>query len=85
MTQARLSSLRVGQVATIAEVEGANGAAKRLADLGFVAGATVEMIRSGAPCIVRLDRTRLGLGNMLQDCVILQPSNVVVEVDGALA
>ncbi len=36
--------------------------AKRLADMGFVRGARLQMIRPGNPCIVSLERTRMGLG-----------------------
>jgi Fe2+ transport system protein FeoA len=36
--------------------------AKRLADMGFVTGVRVEMVRIGEPCIVRLNGTLVGLG-----------------------
>ena len=36
--------------------------AKRLADMGFVRGALVEMIRTGKPCLVRIGSTCVGLG-----------------------
>lgn len=67
----RLTSLRKGDRATVAGVDPCYPEAKRLADLGFVTGATVEMLRPGQPCIVRVAHTRLGLSEGLQDCVLL--------------
>jgi len=49
-------------------------AAKRLADLGFVPGVRVEMVRKGNPCIVRLDGTRIGLGTTLQRAIWTAPA-----------
>jgi Fe2+ transport system protein FeoA len=57
-----LHELPLGGVARVKAVEVAQNAAKRLADMGFVRGAVVEMIRPGRPCLVRIGGTYVGLG-----------------------
>ena len=57
-----LPTLDVGDVATIAGVTGSMRSTKRLADMGFVHGARIEMIRPGLPCIVRISGVCIGLG-----------------------
>lgn len=58
----KLHGLGRGDRGTICEIGASGISAKRLADLGFVRGARVEMIRTGAPCLVRLEGTLIGLG-----------------------
>lgn len=58
----RLSSLKSGEAAAIVSIAASQASAKRLADMGFVRGATVEMIRTGRPCLVRIGSTCVGLG-----------------------
>jgi Fe2+ transport system protein FeoA len=58
----RLSSLRTGEAAAIVSIAASQASAKRLADMGFVRGALVEMIRTGKPCLVRIGSTCVGLG-----------------------
>ena len=70
MSQRSLESLESGEVASIYSVIGTQ-MARRLTELGFVPQATVEMIRSGNPCIVSIERSRLSLGAPLQRDVIL--------------
>lgn len=70
--QLGLPVLKPGQAGRVAEVKALNGAAKRLADLGFVKGALLEMIRPGKPCIVRIGGSRVGLGAGHQDCISLE-------------
>ena len=62
MVRLNLPHLRSGDVAVIECVAATNGTAKRLADLGFMRGALVEMVRPGAPCIVRINEMCVGLG-----------------------
>jgi ferrous iron transport protein A len=50
-----LTLLRAGQSGRIGEVVGGGGVVHRLREMGLRAGALVEVIRSGSPCIVRLD------------------------------
>ena len=45
--------------------------AKRLADMGFVTGAQIRMIRPGDPCIVGIGGTFVGLGGANQACVLV--------------
>ena len=58
----RLSDLNTGEAATIVSIAASQASAKRLADMGFVRGALVEMIRTGTPCLVRIGATCVGLG-----------------------
>lgn len=54
-----LSSLRPGQVAEIGEVVGPVAHVRRLHELGLRTGALLQMIRDGAPCILRVDGSTL--------------------------
>lgn len=54
-----LSRLRAGQCGCVGEVVGAGGLVHRLREMGLRAGARVRMIRSGSPCIFRLDGQKL--------------------------
>ena len=68
----RLPNLEAGDAAVIERVTAVNGVSKRLADMGFVRGARLEMIRAGSPCIVRLEDTRVGLGLKHQTSIQLR-------------
>ncbi len=57
-----LLALNAGESGTVFGIVGNQLAAKRLADMGFVRGARLEMVRPGAPCIVRIDGACVGLG-----------------------
>jgi len=58
-----LLTMRRGDLASMSCIESSAVAAKRLADLGFISGARIEMVRPGSPCIVRIDDgTCIGLG-----------------------
>jgi ferrous iron transport protein A len=54
-----LAVLRRGQVAEVGQLVGAPEQIRRLEELGLRTGARLEMIRSGAPCIIRVDGSRL--------------------------
>ena len=69
-----LQTMLTGDAGHVTGLTVKNGAARRLAEFGFVRGAHVEMIRPGAPCIVRLDQTRVSLGAALQEGVFLTPA-----------
>lgn len=58
-----LSALRCGQIAEIGQLLGLPEQIRRLEELGFRAGARLEMIRSGAPCIIRIDGSKLCFRN----------------------
>ncbi len=70
----RLQRLPARDVAIVVGIVAEETAAKRLADLGFVPGVRVEMVRRGSPCIVRLDGTRIGLGTALQRAIWTVPA-----------
>ncbi|MFQ5495532.1 MAG: ferrous iron transport protein A [Phycisphaerae bacterium] len=72
MKKRTLPSLTTGEAGTIERVLAVQQAAKRLADMGFVCGARLEMVRPGAPCIVRIDGVCIGLGRRHQDSVLLR-------------
>jgi len=69
LEQRRLQRLCAGDIAIVVGIVAEETSAKRLADLGFVPGVRVEMVRRGSPCIVRLDGTRIGLGSALQRAI----------------
>ncbi len=68
-----LRSMHVGEIGLITALRDSCTSARRLAEFGLIRGATVEMIRAGAPCIVRVDHTRLSLGAALQEGVLVSP------------
>ena len=74
MTRHVLPILRTGETAIIEGISAAESSAKRLADMGFVPGAHVEMVRPGRPCIVRIGGTFIGLGTGYQNSIRLDPS-----------
>lgn len=49
-----IHQLPAGTVGRVREVAGHAGEVQRLAELGWRRGQRVEVVRSGAPCIVRL-------------------------------
>jgi Fe2+ transport system protein FeoA len=67
----RLSGLKTGEAAAIVSIAASQAAAKRLADMGFVRGAVVEMIRPGRPCLVRIGATCVGLGVNHQRSIVV--------------
>jgi len=69
-----LHGLRSGEVAFICDMRIDPRTAKRLADLGFIGGARIEMIRPGRPCLVRINGTRVGLGWGYQKRVLVDRS-----------
>lgn len=54
--------LSPGDDGIVESVRGDRPDSKRLADLGFVRGARVTMLRPGSPCIIRIDGRCVGLG-----------------------
>ncbi len=75
-----LRNLDVGKHGAVVGISATNSSAKRLADMGFVSGARIEMIRPGNPCLVRIGGTCVGLGLGNQDCILVAArSEEVVE------
>ena len=54
-----LNLLATGQTANIDRVTGQPDQVHRLEELGLRGGATIEMVQSGSPCIVRLAGQKL--------------------------
>jgi Fe2+ transport system protein FeoA len=64
-----VDKLEAGQHAKVCALSGAPGLGQRLAELGLLVGADVELIRRGNPCILRIHNTRFGLGQQAQRAV----------------
>ena len=64
-----LPRMRSGDSGTVLSVRDTALGAKRLADMGFVPGARVQMVRSGSPCIVRVEGLCVGLGADHQESI----------------
>jgi ferrous iron transport protein A len=54
-----LNLLAPGQLAHVGQVSGQPDEIHRLEELGLRGGATIEMVRSGSPCIIRLAGQKL--------------------------
>lgn len=61
-----LATLKTGDVGVVQRIASHEARSKRLADMGFVRGARIEVVRKGHPCIVQLDGNRVGLGRLHQ-------------------
>lgn len=73
MVQDILPRLQAGERGTVSSINTHSDAAKRLADLGFMRGARVQMIKPGSPCIVCVEGTTVGLGAAHQANIRLEP------------
>ncbi len=54
-----LSMLRPGQSAAVEQVVGRPEQVQRLEELGIRSGETIEVVKAGSPCILRLGTKRL--------------------------
>jgi len=54
-----LSQLPAGRRGEIVEISGSPSGVARLQELGFQSGRTIQMIRPGATCIVKLDQCKM--------------------------
>ncbi|UCE60802.1 MAG: ferrous iron transport protein A [Phycisphaerales bacterium] len=66
-----LLDLQAGDCGIVEGIGGSQQACKRLADLGFVPGAEITMIRPGSPCIIRIGGRCVGLGAEHQRAILL--------------
>lgn len=66
-----LRLLKHGDSAVIVEIQTSKVSTKRLADIGFVQGAQVTMVRTGKPCIVKIHSVSVGLGEALQNSILV--------------
>jgi Fe2+ transport system protein FeoA len=72
-----LTMLRPGQSAEVQAVLGAGDFAHRLRELGLRAGAVVQMVRPGAPCLIRLGGLKLGIRADEVAAVLVRPRAAV--------
>ena len=68
-----LSALKQGDVAHVCEVVGPIERTRRLKELGFRAGARLEVLQAGSPCIVRIDGSKLCFRDGELASVLVQP------------
>ncbi len=73
--------LKTGRTSIIVGIAAEHLSAKRLADMGFVTGARVKMVRRGNPCIVGIGGTFVGLGADNQTCVLVGRSEGEADSD----
>lgn len=66
--------MNAGDVGVVSRIHSKRGAGKRLADMGFVQGARLEMVKPGRPCIVRVNECCIALGNDHQKAIELNVS-----------
>jgi len=78
-TSIQLEALRNGENGTVVEIAAGEATAKRLADMGFVRGGRVEMLRSGRPCLVRIGQTCIGLGREIQKVILLDREDLTLD------
>lgn len=62
MKTMRLPQLHQGEKGTIEAIHEQGSLAKRLADMGFVRGVEITMVKPGSPCIVSIEGRNVGLG-----------------------
>ncbi len=70
-----LTLLRPGELAEVDQVVGIGEVVARLVELGLRDGSQVEMIRSGSPCMIKLDGQKLGLRSEELDHVLVRTRN----------
>lgn len=56
-----LNMLKAGETASIVDLVGESSQVHRLQEMGLRTGATIRMLKPGAPCVVALDGKRLSL------------------------
>jgi Fe2+ transport system protein FeoA len=66
-----LIDLEPGAFGSVIRVDGTSGFGKRLADMGFVPGARLELLRRGSPCVVRIGNSSVGLGSEHQREIVV--------------
>lgn len=70
-----LSLLSAGQTAVVESVLGGTEEAHRLREMGLRDGATIEMLRPGSPCLVRLGGQKLGIRSESLHNVLVRPES----------
>lgn len=72
-----LRSLHPGQMGQVKEITGDPHAVHRLQELGIRHGTTVEMVRSGSPCIIRMSGHKLCFRQNGDLDVFVRPASAV--------
>lgn len=70
-----LEMLPTGEIANIADVVGEPHHIQRLHELGLHAGAKIEVVQSGTPCIVRIGGSKLCLREGADVTVLVSRGN----------
>jgi Fe2+ transport system protein FeoA len=68
-----ISLLAAGQVADVLQLVGPHEHVRRLEELGLRSGVRIEIVRAGAPCIIRVGDSRLCLREDTQVSVLVLP------------
>jgi ferrous iron transport protein A len=68
-----LTHLAAGQVGEIQQLVGPPERIRRLEELGLRAGARIEIVRAGSPCIIRIGESRLCFREDAQVSVFVAP------------
>ena len=68
-----ITLLAAGQVAEIQQLVGSPDRVRRFEELGLRAGARIEIVRAGSPCIIRVGDSRLCLREDTQVRVLAAP------------
>ena len=68
-----LELVNSGEWAEVAEVKGEPGWIGRLAELGIRAGIRLKVLRSGCPCLLQIDGSRLSLRGELAMQILVSP------------
>jgi ferrous iron transport protein A len=68
-----ISMLLAGQVAEVCELVGPPEQVRRLQELGLRAGARIEIVRGGSPCILRLGDSKLCFRDDEQVRILVAP------------
>ena len=70
-----LNLLAAGQTAVVESVLGGTDEAHRLREMGLRDGATIQMLRPGSPCLIRLGSQKLGLRSDVLHNVLVRPES----------
>jgi ferrous iron transport protein A len=68
-----ITLLAAGQIADIQQLDGPPEHVRRFEELGLRAGARIEIVRAGSPCIIRVGDSRLCFREDSQVRVLVAP------------
>lgn len=70
-----LCDVKTGESATVVEIHGGGGLARRLASMGILAGVSVRVVKNSGSMILALRDNRLVLGRGMVKKVFVKPDN----------